>query len=156
MRENCLFASLANEKLILTHHVHFQSFLSSPCHSFLCPLLPFMSNVLCPLSHVFVLCLPYYVPCLMSLFLVSRPLSSVSHICSLPTVRCPQPSLFLVFALYPMSHSSAPYFPCPVPCLTWHVPCFPSSFLRPCVPLNPSIQIYSYLNTREFRSQGSS
>ncbi len=34
------------------------------CHPFLCPLLPSLSNSLCLLSHVFVLCLPSYVPAL--------------------------------------------------------------------------------------------
>ncbi len=64
----------------------------------LSPLTSFVpSHVLCPLSHVFVLCLQSYVPCLTSLFLVSLPRPSVSRICFLPTVRVPKlTSLFLV------------------------------------------------------------
>jgi hypothetical protein len=53
-------------------------------------------SVLFALSHGSAPCLPSSDPCLTSLnVLVSRPLSPVSRICSLPTVRCPQ-SLFLV------------------------------------------------------------
>ncbi len=48
------------------------------------------------------------IPCLTSLFLVSRPLSTVSCICvSLPTVRCPQ------------SYVSVPCLPSSVHCLTY-------------------------------------
>ncbi len=49
--------------------MHFQLYtvhflvLSSLCQPFICPLLPSLSNFLCPLSNVFVLCLPSYVPC---------------------------------------------------------------------------------------------
>jgi hypothetical protein len=56
-----------------------------------------LSNVLCPLSHVFVVCLQSYVPCLTSLFLVYLPRPSISRICFLPTIRVPNlTSLFLV------------------------------------------------------------
>ncbi len=75
-------------------------------------------------SHVFKLCLPIYVPCLMYLFLGYRPLSPVLRLCSLYTV------------LYPLSHGSAPGLPSSVPCLTWSAPCLPSSFLRPLTPIN--------------------
>ncbi len=96
-------------------------FLCSPCHPFLCPLLLFLSNVLCPMSHgsalspvlcplsnVFMPCLPSAVPSLMSLFLVYCALSHVSVPCL---------SVF-------------------VSCLTGFVPCFPYSFLRPLTPIN--------------------
>ncbi len=61
-------------------------------------------NIPCPMSHAAVPCRPSYVPCLTSLFLVSRSQSPVSRLCSLS--------------------------PSSVPCLTWSVPCLPSSFLR--------------------------
>ncbi len=48
-----------------------------PFHPFLCPLFESLSNVLCPPSHVFALCLPSLVPCLMALLLVSHLLSPV-------------------------------------------------------------------------------
>ncbi len=95
----------------------FQRFSSLPlCQQFLCLLLPSLLDVLCPLSHIFVLslmsfglCLPSYVPCLMNLFLGYLPLSPVLRLCSLYTV------------LYPLSHGSAPGLPSSVPCLkgTW-------------------------------------
>jgi hypothetical protein len=92
-------------------------------------LLRSLSNVLCPLSHVFVICLPSYVPSslflvlcplchvsvpclpsavpnLTSLILVPHPLSPVSRLCSLYPI------------LYPLSHGSAPCLPSSVPCLT--------------------------------------
>jgi hypothetical protein len=110
----------------------FQRFSSLPlCHQYLCLLFPSLLDVLCPLSHIFVLslmsfglCLPFYVPCLMYLFLGYRPLSPVLRLCSLYTV------------LYPLSHGSAPGLPSSVPCLTWSAPCLPSSFLRPLTPIN--------------------
>ncbi len=104
-------------------------FLSSPCHPLLSLLIPSLSNVLWPLSHDFVLCLSSYVP-FTSLFLVSRPLSPLSRLCSLSPVLCP------------LSHVSVPCLPSSVPSLTSlkfvscptvcplsyvSVPCLPSS-----------------------------
>jgi hypothetical protein len=129
-------------------------FLCSSCHLFLCPLLPSLSNVQCPLSHVSALspilcllsyvsvpCLPSSGTCLTSLFLVSRPLVYVSRLCSLPSVRCPQSclcSLSPVFCI--LSHVYVPCLPSadpslclcslsPVLCILSHVyvPCLPSS-----------------------------
>ncbi len=99
MRENWLLVSWACAKIgysfaehalkSFVHHLHFLSFSSLPLsHPFPCPLLLFLSNVFCPLSHVFVLCLPSYVPCLMAVLLVSCPLSPVSRLCSLSPVLC--------------------------------------------------------------------
>ncbi len=128
-----------------------------PCPPFLCPLLPSLSNVLCPLSHVVVLCLPLYVPCLMSLFLVSRPLSPVSWLCSLSPVLCLM-ALFLVSR--PLSHDSVPCLPSsvswlcslsPVLCPLSHgsAPCLPSPVSGPVLtalilvlrPLSPVYQL---------------
>jgi hypothetical protein len=100
------------EKIISELHVHFQSFPLSPCHPFLCPLPLSLSEVLFPYLTSLP-CLPSYVPCLTSSFLVSRPLSSVSkslllasrlmnpvfRLCSLSCVHCP------------LSHGSAPSHP---------------------------------------------
>ena len=63
-------------------------FLCSPCHPCLCPLLLFLSDVLCPLSHVYVPCLSSYVPCLTFLFLVFCPSSYVSVPCLPSSVPC--------------------------------------------------------------------
>jgi hypothetical protein len=84
-------------------HAFSEFFLSSPCHPFLCPLLLSLSYVLCPLSHVFVLCLSSYVPC--SLSLVLCPLCHVSVPCLPSAVPC-LTSLILV------PHASS------IPCLT--------------------------------------
>ncbi len=121
MRENWLLVGWAWAKIgyllaeharkLTTHklsigapHAFSEFFLSSTCHSFICHLLLSLSNVLCLLSHVLVLCLPTYVPCLMSLILVSRSLSPVSWLCSLSPVLCP------------ISCGSAPCFPTSVTC----------------------------------------
>jgi hypothetical protein len=113
MHENWLLAGGAYEKIILTHHIHFQSFSSVPpvTHSS-CLLLLSLSNVQCPLSHVST-CLSSHVLCLTSLFLVSHPLAYVSRRSTLPPVHCPQS-----------------YFS--VPCLSTSVPCFTSLFLVSC------------------------
>jgi hypothetical protein len=102
MRKNWLLVGWACAKIGFSQAEHMRKsfwpttcmlrvFLSSSCHPFLCSLLPSLSNVLCPLSEVFALCLLAYVPCLMSLFLVYRPLSPVSRLgflfpnfCTLP------------------------------------------------------------------------
>jgi hypothetical protein len=77
--------------------MHFQSFSSLPlCHPFLCPLLPSLSDVLSPFSHVSVLSLT-------SLYFVS----SLLHICSLSPVLCH------------LSHISVPCLPSAVPSLTF-------------------------------------
>ncbi len=106
----------------------------SPCHPFLCPLLLSLSHVLCPLSHVFVLCLPSNVPYLMSLFLASCPPSPISWPCSLSPVLC---TLSTVLSQCPFLWL---YSTCPVLCssisrplfldLSSSVPCF--SYLREC------------------------
>jgi hypothetical protein len=57
--------------------------------------------------------------CLTSLFLASRPMSSVSRLCSLPP------------ALNTLSHVSVSCLLSSEPCLTWSVPCLQSSFIRP-------------------------
>ncbi len=66
-------------------------------------LLPSLSNVLCALSQVSALSA---FPCLMSLFLVFCALCSVSRLCVLTPVGCPQ------------SYVSVPCLPSSVPCLT--------------------------------------
>jgi hypothetical protein len=133
MRENWLLAGSAFAEIISVHHMHFHSFFCAPpvtrssvpfSRPFLTSYVPcFMSlpclpsSVPCPLSHFSVPCflscsLSYgSVPCrsssvqrLMSLSFVSRPLSPVSRLYSLSPVLC-------------------------IPCLTWSVPCLPSSFL---------------------------
>ncbi len=77
---------LVTHKLIIQEN-HFgaplalsEFFLSSSCNPILCTLLSSLSNVSCPLSHFFVHCLPVYVPCLLSLFLVTRPLYPLSRL----------------------------------------------------------------------------
>jgi hypothetical protein len=70
-------------------------FLSSSCHPFFSLLLPSLSNFLCPLSHVFVLCLPSYVPCLTSLSL-SPILCPLSHV-SVPCLPSNVPSFKFLF-----------------------------------------------------------
>ncbi len=80
-----------------------------PCFS---PVIPSPVPFSRPLSNVLFLLsqsvprLPSSVPCLMSLFLVSRPLFHVSRICSLSSI------------LRSMSHFSVPCLPSSVPCLT--------------------------------------
>ncbi len=122
-------------------------FFSSPCHS-LTPMSPSsvrVSNVLCPLSHVFVLCLPSYVPCLTSLLLVFRPLYYISVLCLSSAVPSLAPLFLVSHPLSPVSQL------CVVSrllsCLTWSVPSLPSSFLRPLalstVPVSPFLWLYS-------------
>ncbi len=104
-----------------------------------CPLLPSLSNVLCPPSHAFVLCLLSYVPCLTSLLLVSRPLAYISVPCLSSAVPSPGPLFLVSHHLSPVSQfcSLSPVF---FTCLTLSVPCLPSSFLRPLTPINcPSV-----------------
>ncbi len=98
---------------------------------FLCLLLPSLSIVLCPLSHVFVCTLSpiLYVPCLKSLFFVSRPLSPVSRIKH--TIRCPQ------------SYVSVPCSPSSVPCLT--------ALLLVCHPLCPVSRVLIPVSHPSFR-----
>ncbi len=113
MHENWLLAGWAYEKVILTHHIHFQSFSSVPLvpHSSCLLLLSlfnvqclasllvsrpmssvlrpcFLSPILWPIFHVSLPCLPSAVPTLTSLFLVSRPLSHVSVPCLPSFVPC--------------------------------------------------------------------
>ncbi len=130
--ENWLLASWEYEKIILVQHMHFQSFfLSTLFHPFLCPL-----------SHVFALCLLAYVPCLMSLFLFSCRLSPVSRLCTLSPILCT------------LSHGSASCFRTSVPCLST-VPVSPFcgsiqlflSFAPPSLVLFPCL---SYLQECEF------
>ncbi len=90
MRTNWLLADWAYAKILSEHHMHFQSssvphviFSSVPFyHPCLCPMphVSALSHILSPLSYVSVPnCLPSSVPCLTSLFLVSRPPYSVSR-----------------------------------------------------------------------------
>jgi hypothetical protein len=143
MHKNWLLSGWAYAKIISVRHMHFQSSL------FLCPLLPSLSNIQCPLSHVSalspILCLLNYCT---SLFFVFRPLVPVSRLCSLPPVRCPQSSsLFLVSRpLYPVSRLW-PSLPSYVFCLIWSVLCLPSSFFVPLplstVPVSPFLWLCS-------------
>ncbi len=102
----------------------FRVFLSSPCHQFLCSLLPSLYNILCPLSHDFVLWLPSCVPLsYLSVPCLFCPLFPVARICFLPTVCCPQ-----YYVSVPCISSSIPCSS--APCLPSSLPCFPSSFLH--------------------------
>jgi hypothetical protein len=129
-------------------------FLCSPCHPFLFLLFPSLSNVLCPLSHVSVPCLPSRT----SQFFVFRPLS---RLCSLPPVRCPVLrlcSLSPLRSLTSLFRVSRPLSPvlrvcsmslvrCPqsyvsVPCLPSAVPSLTSLFLVS-RPLSPVLRLCS-------------
>jgi hypothetical protein len=105
---------------------------SEPCFSpVICSPVPFsrpLSNILCLVSQVSVLCLPSSVSCLTSLFLVSRPLFPVSRLCP-----CLQSSVPCLTSLFPVSRPLSPilcsmshFF---VPCLPSSVPCLTSLFL---------------------------
>jgi hypothetical protein len=85
MHENWLLIGWACAKIgyMLAEHTQ-KSFWCTMCIFLSYPLSPIPLSpspvpvpVLCPLSHVFVLCRPSDVPCLMALFLVSRPPSPV-------------------------------------------------------------------------------
>ncbi len=124
MRENWLLFDWYAHKLVTSKLYTWENnfcaqrafsefFLSSSCHPFLCPLLPSLSNFLCPLffcslspslgplSYVSVPCLLSYVPCLMALLLVFRPLSPLSRLCSLSpdlctlSINCPSVPFFV-------------------------------------------------------------
>jgi hypothetical protein len=129
-----------------------------PCHTFLCPLLPSLTNVLGLLSHLVVLCLPLCslsyvsvpcllssVPCLMTLFLVSRPLSHVSVTCLPSSVPCLMALLLVSRPLSLVSWlCSLSPVPCLRPCPHGSHPCPPSSV--PClstVPVSPFLLLYS-------------
>ncbi len=135
----------------LAHHVHLQNFPLFPFYPFLCPLLLSLSNVLCPLSHVFVLCLPSYLPflCLCSICSMSPFICPLSHV-SVPCLPSAVPSLTSLFLVSrpPSPHGSAPcLLSSAEPCVTWSVTCLPSSFLRPLTPINcpsvPFLWLYS-------------
>ncbi len=141
MRENWLLVSRAYAKIGYSLAEHTQNsfgrtvcfsefFLSRiPCHPFLCPLIPSLSNVLfsplsrlctlspilCPLSYVSVPCFPSSVPCLMALLLVSCPLPGPVLTALLPVLR----PLYPVYCPFLMA-----LFYCSCPLLF----CFTSSF----------------------------
>jgi hypothetical protein len=113
----------------------FRVFPLSPFHPFRCPLFLSLSNVLCPLSHFFVLCLPSYVPCLMSLFLIFRPLSPVSQLCSLSPVFCTLSHVICFLSPILLSPTPNPYQLSQCPLFCGSIPlflslllCFQSSF----------------------------
>ncbi len=67
MREDWSQVGWACAKTSSVHHVHFQSFLlSSSCQPFLCPLLPSLNNLLCPVSPFSRLCSLAEVLCTLS------------------------------------------------------------------------------------------
>jgi hypothetical protein len=130
-------------KIISFHspHAFSEFFLCSPFNLVLCPFVPSLSNVICPLSHVSVPCLPSYDPYLTSLLLVFLPLSSVSRLFVL-CLPAPVPisRLCSLFPVLSPSQVSVPCLPASVPCLAWSVPWLPSFFFRPQSSINcPSV-----------------
>jgi hypothetical protein len=123
--------------------------LSSHCHPFRCPLLPSLSNVLCPLSHVFLLCLHPMFPalCLCSLSPILCFLSHVSVPC-LPSSVSSLTSQFLIF--FPLSPVSRLCSLSSVLCTLSQVICFLSTILlsptpnpQSTVPVSPFLLLYS-------------
>ncbi len=153
MRGNWLLFGWAYTEIGYSLGQHTQTFVFigiAPCFS---PVIrspvPFsrpLSNVLCLLSQVSVPCLPSFVPCFTSLFLVSRPLFRVSLLCSLSPILCSLShfyvlcfppfvshpcltSLFLVSQFRPLFHVSLLCSLSPILCSQSHFPLFPVSRL---------------------------
>jgi hypothetical protein len=109
MRGNWKLEIGAYEKIILAHHEHYQSFSSLPhvTHSSVPFSRPCLTSFVPSLTSLY-LCLPAYVPCLMSPFLVSRPLSNVPVfpflcLCSCPLLLCFPSSVPPSLVLCPLS-----------------------------------------------------
>ncbi len=108
--------------------MHFQSFSSG--HPFLCSFLSSLSSVLCPLSHVSVVCTlsPSYLPCL-PLCSLSSVLCTLSH----ASVSCLSPLSPVLHLLSPV-HFPLSHITFPVLCTLSYVVCLLPSLLCPLSP----------------------
>ncbi len=129
------YSSWAYAKIISAHDVRFQSFSSVPLSPI--PLSPSPVPIVCTLSPVL---------CLTSLFLFFRPLYPISRLCSLPPVCCPLSYISCLSSSVFFSRLCS-WSPVPIPCLTWSVPCLPSSFLRPLSPIKSTVPVSHFCSS---------